>query len=176
MYPEEYIQYLVHFHADRDYFECHEVLEEYWKEADPRNKDSVWVGLILFAVSAYHHRRGNFKGAERTLQKSRSILDKVPLQLKELGISAREFTLLINGRLEGIAKGEPYSSLFIPLADPELARLCIRKAESLGLVWGSPSDLSDLMLIHRHSMRDRTDVILERKAALDAQKERSDTE
>jgi uncharacterized protein len=168
MYPEEYIKYLVHFHADRDYFECHEVLEEYWKEADPRNKDSVWVGLILFAVSAYHHRRGNFRGAERTLRKSKSILDKIPLHLQELGISTNEFRQLMDGRLQSIAGGEPYTSPFIPLADPDLAARCTRKAESLGLNWGSFSDLSDQTLIHRHSMRDRSDVIMERKAALDA--------
>ena len=31
MYPTEYIQFLIHFHGDYDYFECHEILEEYWK-------------------------------------------------------------------------------------------------------------------------------------------------
>ncbi|MEH7501602.1 DUF309 domain-containing protein, partial [Neobacillus drentensis] len=29
MYPTEYIQFLAHFHGDRDYFECHELLEDY---------------------------------------------------------------------------------------------------------------------------------------------------
>ncbi|MFZ3196347.1 MAG: DUF309 domain-containing protein, partial [Bacillus mycoides] len=27
MYPTEYIQFLIHFHGDYDYFECHEILE-----------------------------------------------------------------------------------------------------------------------------------------------------
>lgn len=31
MYPTEYIQFLIHFHGDYDYFECHEILEGYWK-------------------------------------------------------------------------------------------------------------------------------------------------
>ena len=30
-YPEAFISYLIEFHATRDYFECHELLEEYWK-------------------------------------------------------------------------------------------------------------------------------------------------
>ncbi|PAD68333.1 hypothetical protein CHH83_14265, partial [Bacillus sp. 7586-K] len=34
MYDQEYIDFLVHFHCDRDYFECHEILEEHWKK-DP---------------------------------------------------------------------------------------------------------------------------------------------
>lgn len=37
MYPAEYLEYLVYFHADRDYFECHEILEEYWKEQGMNN-------------------------------------------------------------------------------------------------------------------------------------------
>ena len=36
VYPEAYIEYLMYFHGNRDYFECHEVLEEYWKEVSPR--------------------------------------------------------------------------------------------------------------------------------------------
>lgn len=32
MYPPEYIEFLYHFHCDRDYFECHEILEELWKK------------------------------------------------------------------------------------------------------------------------------------------------
>ena len=31
-YPEAYTDYLCYFHGARDYFECHEVMEEYWKE------------------------------------------------------------------------------------------------------------------------------------------------
>ena len=27
-FPLKYIDFLVHFHGDRDYFECHEILEE----------------------------------------------------------------------------------------------------------------------------------------------------
>ena len=58
-FPQKYIEYLVHFHGDRDYFECHEILEEYWKKIDNGNKESIWVGLIQLAVANYHHRRKN---------------------------------------------------------------------------------------------------------------------
>lgn len=34
VYPEAYVAFLHEFHTTRDYFECHEILEEYWKE-DP---------------------------------------------------------------------------------------------------------------------------------------------
>lgn len=75
MYPDAYIQFLVHFHGDRDYFECHEILEEYWKETIKGDKQSIWVGLIMLAVSNYHFRRNNNSGAQRTLQKAISIFE-----------------------------------------------------------------------------------------------------
>ncbi|WP_133174958.1 DUF309 domain-containing protein, partial [Heyndrickxia sporothermodurans] len=68
--PEAYIEYLVHFHGDRDYFECHELLEEHWKLTDIKNRHSVWVGLIQLAVSQYHYRRSNIVGAIRLMKKA----------------------------------------------------------------------------------------------------------
>ncbi|WP_313639078.1 DUF309 domain-containing protein, partial [Paenibacillus sp.] len=36
-YEPLYLEYLVYFNRDRDYFECHEVLEELWlaQKRDP---------------------------------------------------------------------------------------------------------------------------------------------
>ncbi len=62
MYPKAYIDYLVEFHATRDYFECHEILEEYWKEDPPKKRKRYWVGFIQLAVALYHHRRQNTAG------------------------------------------------------------------------------------------------------------------
>ena len=73
-YPKAYILYLVHFHGDRDYFECHEILEEHWKEMDPKDRMSHWVGLIQIAVAVYHERRENRQGAIRTLTKATNNL------------------------------------------------------------------------------------------------------
>lgn len=77
MYPKPYIDYLVYFHTNRDYFECHEVLEEHWKVADPRHRNVLWVGLIQVAVSLYHHRRSNYVGAERTMKKQFQFLMRI---------------------------------------------------------------------------------------------------
>lgn len=85
-FPTSYIQYLAHFHGDRDYFECHETLEEYWKATDAGNKKSIWVALILLAVSTYHHRRNNFPGAIRTLTKAEEIFSETKEATARLGI------------------------------------------------------------------------------------------
>ncbi|WP_205628902.1 DUF309 domain-containing protein, partial [Acinetobacter baumannii] len=50
LYPEALIDYLVYFHADRDFFECHEVLEDYWKSLPKEERSLFWVGLIQIAV------------------------------------------------------------------------------------------------------------------------------
>lgn len=170
LYPKEYIQYLVHFHGDRDYFECHEILEEYWKGTDPGNKQSLWVGLILLAVSAYHHRRANYSGAKRTLEKSELIFRHSPESLTELGLNANQLLRLVNGRLQEISTNRPYSSFTLPISDPLLWKECAVRCEEQGLTWGAESDLSNKMLVHRHKLRDRSDVIDERNKAITAKK------
>ncbi|KJD45418.1 DUF309 domain-containing protein [Paenibacillus terrae] len=58
-YEPLYVAYLVYFNRDRDYFECHEVLEELWLKLD---RDPVYKGLLQIAVGLYHFRNGNFRG------------------------------------------------------------------------------------------------------------------
>ena len=90
VYPEAYIEFLMYFHGNRDYFECHEVLEEYWKEVDPGNRSSHWVGLIQVAVGFYHYRRGNLAGALRTFHKAIKNIESNHNELIRLGIHSRK--------------------------------------------------------------------------------------
>lgn len=48
----------------------HEVLEEYWKDIAPGDKNHPLVGYVQLATGLYHWRRGNFTGAVRILQKA----------------------------------------------------------------------------------------------------------
>ncbi|ALP35183.1 hypothetical protein ASL14_02310 [Paenibacillus sp. IHB B 3084] len=63
-YEPLYVTYLVYFNRDRDYFECHEVLEELWLKLD---RDPVYKGLLQIAVGLYHFRNGNFRGGHMLL-------------------------------------------------------------------------------------------------------------
>jgi uncharacterized protein len=166
MYPKEYIDYLVHFHGDRDYFECHEVLEDYWKKVDKNNKRSILVGFILLAVSNYHHRRGNFSGAHRTLRKALNILNEKKLQLTTYGFSPSELIDFLDERLVLIEKKEMYTSLNLPINDPELIEICKKECSLKGTTWCKASDITNEELIHRHVRRDRSEVISERNEAL----------
>jgi predicted metal-dependent hydrolase len=63
----------------REFFECHEVLEEAWTpERGPRRL--FLQSLIHLAVAFHHHRRGNPAGAIRQLRKG---LRKLSLYLPE---------------------------------------------------------------------------------------------
>jgi uncharacterized protein len=171
-YPTSYIQYLVHFHGDRDYFECHEILEEYWKATDAGNKKSIWVALILLAVSNYHHRRNNFPGAIRTLTKAVEIFSETKEATAGLGIDPDLLTETLSKRKNNLLGNVPYTSFNLPLCDTELKRLCYDECRHNGFTWGTSSNLQDPDLVHRHSTRDRSDVISDRRMALEERKSR----
>jgi uncharacterized protein len=167
MVPKAFIQYLVHFHGDRDYFECHEVLEEYWKDVDPGNKESIWVGFIQLAVSSYHYRRGNISGALRTHNKSAAILNRHLQKCVELGIDYPELMKLMEERKARIVAQKPYRSIHLPINNQDLLAQCSKECEKQNLVWGKSSNTLDNTLVNKHIMRDRSDVILERKMAIE---------
>jgi uncharacterized protein len=174
MFTTDFINYLVHFHSDRDYFECHEILEEHWKDVDARNKESILVGWIQLAVSQYHHRRGNFAGALRTIQKALSILTVHKQSIKEYGIDEDKLLEAILRKKEEIERTLPYKSMHLPINDASLLSACERQAEKAGLIWGVNSNLTNSEIIHRHSMRDRSEVIKSRLHALKQKKGSSD--
>lgn len=60
MYPELYVRFLYHFNIDRDYYECHEVMEELWLE---EGRNSFYQGLLQVAVGLHHFRNGNIPGS-----------------------------------------------------------------------------------------------------------------
>jgi predicted metal-dependent hydrolase len=157
-YPSEYIDYLIHFHGDRDYFECHEVLEEYWKKSSDFNRNSIWVGLIQVAVAFYHYRRNNLKGAFRLLSRSRNLLSKKEKDIKKLGV---DFQGLLNTLDESILRlhsGEPYKSITLPIMDYELLQQCKAACKKKGFIWNLPSDLQNHSIVNRHLYKDRSDI------------------
>jgi uncharacterized protein len=166
LYPKEYIQFLAHFHGDRDYFECHEILEEFWKKSDDQSKDSIWVGLILLAVSSYHHRRTNINGAERTLKKAIHIFTLKQISLPKIGLDAKTLVPLLTNQLAYIKKGGSYQSFQLPISDPYLLKQCIIECEQIGCSWNTPSNINDKDLVDRHLQRDRSSVIQERMDAI----------
>ncbi|WP_240419024.1 DUF309 domain-containing protein [Paenibacillus periandrae] len=59
-YDRLYVKFVYYFNVERDYFECHEVMEELWLE---EGRAPLYQGLLQVAVGLYHHRNGNVSGA-----------------------------------------------------------------------------------------------------------------
>ncbi|WP_214480109.1 DUF309 domain-containing protein [Bacillus sp. SM2101] len=170
MYPKAYIDYLVYFHGDRDYFECHEVLEEYWKQTD---NDIVWVGFIQIAVGLYHHRRGNFKGAQKMIANAIAILEAQKDTVEKLGINQKTLLTTLQTQLNAIIANEPYISINLPIQDESLLTTCKNACNEKDLTWEKNSDLTNNFLINKHTLRDRTEVIKERANQLAKRKKKN---
>ncbi|OQP06000.1 hypothetical protein B1690_11075 [Geobacillus sp. 46C-IIa] len=160
MYPKAYIDYLVHFHGDRDYFECHEILEEQWKR-DGRTIE--WLVLIQIAVAFYHYRRGNTSGALRLVKRARALLKEARGMIRRLGLDDRALAALLDDTARRIAHGEPYESIELPIADRSLYEQCRSACAERQLVWGQASNAADLELVDKHRRRDRTAIIAARE-------------
>ncbi|PKG24176.1 DUF309 domain-containing protein [Niallia nealsonii] len=165
MYPNEYILFLVHFHGDRDYFECHEILEEYWKQVDKANKQSIWVAFILLAVSCYHFRRGNYSGALKTIRKSLHIFQIKNEDINQYGLNKDKLLLTLEELEKQISHLSTFKGFNLPICDEKLEDLCKNKAAELGLLWKDQTPV-DPTIINRHLTRDRKAVLKEREEAL----------
>lgn len=129
-YEALYLEYLVYFNRDRDYFECHEVLEELWLE---QNKEPVYKGLLQVAVGMYHFRNQNIRGGYMMLESAVEILEKYPAQT--LGI---ELELLVNTSRSLAEKlrnydshPTPYHDFTIVICDEELEEAVRIKAQEI---------------------------------------------
>lgn len=159
-YPQPYLDYLIHFHASRDYFECHEIMEEYWLE---NNRHKKWLSLIQLAVAIYHERQENYAGSLRLYRKVLSHLDKY--MLNDLKINQSNLEKIIKSRIKNILHDGSYEPMNLPITDEGLITQCKKLSEEKGWEWLS-SDIDKNDLIFRHKLRDRSDVILARQHSL----------
>ncbi|QKS71037.1 DUF309 domain-containing protein [Paenalkalicoccus suaedae] len=161
-YPRAYVEYLVHFHATRDYFECHEIMEEFWLEA---NKESKYLALIQLAVAVYHERQGNINGSLRLYRKVLSHMRTNRNLLEELGLNEDELEHDIKTRMKSVMYESPYEPMDLPL-DEELELYCQRIAKQQGLIWKMDDRKATDELIYKHRLRNRDDVIEARQMSL----------
>lgn len=169
-YPDAYYSYLIQFHATRDYFECHELLEDHWKKHPQDDRSAMWVGLIGVAVGQYHERRGNLRGAVMSYTHALGRLRDSDLAV--LGLDCDKLTQLLADRKAAAEQALPYRDMTLPLVDQNLLERCMETCQKLGLVWGAPSPMENDELIHRHKLRDRSDVIAAREDALKLRRNR----
>ncbi|WP_128893722.1 DUF309 domain-containing protein [Longirhabdus pacifica] len=64
-YDPLYVAFLYYFNVERDFYECHEVMEELWLE---EGREPVYQGLLQIAVALHHHSYGNITGAIKLME------------------------------------------------------------------------------------------------------------
>ncbi|WP_434751830.1 DUF309 domain-containing protein [Paenibacillus amylolyticus] len=121
-YEPLYIDYLIYFNRDQDYFECHEVLEELWLE---RNRDPLYKGLLQIAVGLYHYRNCNIRGGLMMLQSSLELLESYPDS--SIGIRLGDLITDVRELVKDLQGNEPetlqYRDLSITIEDRALIEL-----------------------------------------------------
>ncbi|HWI50370.1 MAG TPA: DUF309 domain-containing protein [Rummeliibacillus sp.] len=156
MHHPLFIQFLTYFNGNQDYFECHEVLEEYWKEVAPRDKKHPLTGWIQLATGLYHWRRENFKGAHTILKKAERTLNASIYDpfLEEINT----FNLLhqIHLTQEKVNNHDPYICWNIDIQSPDLK---LKVEHSIATL--PPSDT--YFLQNKHMLRDRSNILLARE-------------
>ncbi|MDQ1233494.1 putative metal-dependent hydrolase [Paenibacillus sp. SORGH_AS306] len=123
-----YVAYLVYFNRDRDYFECHEVLEELWLE---KEREPVYQGLLQIAVALFHFRNGTVNhtynkivGAIKMMKSSYRKL--LPYQHHALGINMEKLMADVRLYIERLEHYQEqtfdFYDLNIEITDPLLQK------------------------------------------------------
>lgn len=168
-----FLNFMVYFNQNQDYFECHEVLEEYWKSLPDGDKKHPLTAYILLATGMYHWRRGNTTGALRTLRKAQTrfptFSDHYTAYTEE--IDFEQLICDIHHAVERLENGLPFESFPIASLSAKLVALIEEAEHSMTLLsFGSDA------VIHKHMLRDRSDILRERNKSAKARSWRPDEE
>ncbi|MCH5583407.1 DUF309 domain-containing protein [Shimazuella sp. AN120528] len=120
MYDRQYIIFLYTFNVLRDYYECHDLLEDLWLE---EGREPFYQGLLQVAVSCHHRRNGNRAGAIKLMQSAIPKLSLYPANW--LGIKVDKVVTDATAYLhELIADSEKIpKEIWIEIWDPKLMKL-----------------------------------------------------
>lgn len=146
-----FIKYCTYFNGNQDYFECHEVLEEYWKEING-DKNHPLVGYIQIASSLYHWRRGNFKGAYKLMKNAIQILQNNQMSIFFEHIDFLKLSFDCQNSISLIERQLPFQSFQIKTTNYHLRELVQKEIENL-------PTMDKHYLLHKHMLRDRSDIL-----------------
>jgi uncharacterized protein len=157
-YPEEYIHYLAEYYGSRDYFECHEIMEKYWKEHPNSVYKTCWLVLIRIPVCLYHARRGNWMGAVKLMVKAAEEADS--RLFDQLGMDGNKLVVqLKQAASEWNNSNIAYADIDLPITDVRLLEAAQIRCRELGYTWGIHGLEAGDTVIHRHLTRDRSEVV-----------------
>lgn len=154
-----FLHFIVYFNDNEDYFECHEVLEEYWKSQPGFSKEHPLTGYILLSTGFYHWRRGNAAGAKRTLHKALRRFREMPEQFQQYKeqIAFGQLTVLLEERLALLEAGQTFRPFKLPVS-AGLEEKALRAKTELTLL-----PKNSAAVIDKHMLRDRPHILSKRQ-------------
>ncbi|MFJ7933409.1 DUF309 domain-containing protein [Sporosarcina sp. NPDC096371] len=152
-----FVQFIVYFNDNQDYFECHEVLEEYWKSLPDGDKEHPLTAYILLSTGMYHWRRGNLTGAIRTLRKAEKKFPTFATHFAE-ELDIQQLVSNVSHAVNLVEKESPFESFSLLVTSVNLQAHITLATQSMQLL-AAGSDA----VIHKHLLRDRTGVLQERE-------------
>lgn len=149
-FAQQYLDFLFEFHMVRDYFECHEIMETYWKSQPTfPDKKQAEVALLQLAVGLYHWRRGNYNGALYELERVQANLEYTLKDLVEVyDLSGLDLAEDISDLVYLVKTNQEYYDYNLPLNQHVLQAYC--EAFELSSSWQAPSPMDDDAIIHHH--------------------------
>ncbi len=70
----------------RQYYQCHDALEEAWRQEKSPGRD-LYRGILQIGVACYQILRGNYRGAVKMLLRARQWLEPLPDQCQGVNIT-----------------------------------------------------------------------------------------
>ena len=151
---KRWIDYLVHFHASRYYYACHDYLEDWWFELG-NTQNHLLMAFIQLAIAQYHYRADNMNGARILLDKAEPIFVANKELIKDYGLDED----VLFSRLEQLISDVKHHRLFkdinLKFADINFENEVNVRALSLGFNMYEASDMGNLHLIHKHKFKHR---------------------
>lgn len=115
-YKKEYDEFIETFQKERDFFKCHEILEDIWvAETECNTRKHVSINLLLLSVGLLHWQRKNYNGALKVLGDSLNNYENVKSEINAIGIDAEKLEKSILENLEKIRLKEEYSEIYLPM-------------------------------------------------------------
>ncbi|WP_035808746.1 DUF309 domain-containing protein [Jeotgalicoccus saudimassiliensis] len=153
----------------QDYFECHEIMEEAWKDKENFTKEDPEVFLVLIVTGEYHYRRDNIIGAATSYKRALKLYEKYEYDVGAFGFDA-EFADVISERFESLAE-VPFTPMHYPVKQWVYESLYDMYRDDYESYSAFTLEIlnrfeKDEHIIHRHRLRDREDVIEARLEAL----------
>lgn len=151
---KRWYDYLVEFHGTRDYYACHDFLEDWWFDID-NPKNHILVAYIQLAVGMYHWRRGNISSANTLFNKSNDKFRINQNKIYDFGIDEPKLFDLIEQLLRSTNNNEEFYDVNLPISDNSIEKRIHNICVERDIILYKKSDLGNDYLINKHVHKHR---------------------